>query len=96
MRYVYPEKFAYAGEEAVSKSIQLGISAAAKYSAGTPAGASLFCGIIFALGYGFDQDPHLPWIRKTLQDDTLTGEKLVQRLSSRVKTYLDHVIANVH
>jgi hypothetical protein len=95
MRRVYPEKCAYAGDAAVQKSIQLGISAAARHSASTNRGASLFCGLIFALGHGFEKDPHLPWIQKTLQDPALTEDGLIERLSSRVKTYLDYVLANV-
>jgi hypothetical protein len=96
MRRVYPEKCEYAGEAAVKQSIQLGIAAARRHSAATNRGASLFCGLIFALGQGFETDPHLPWIQKTLQDSTLTEDKLVERLSSRVKIYLDHVVTNVH
>jgi hypothetical protein len=95
MRRVYPEKCAYSGDAAVQKSIRFGIAAAARHSAATNRGASLFCGLIFALGHGFETDPHLPWIQKTLQDPALTEDKLVQRLSTRVKTYLDYVVANI-
>jgi len=95
VRRVYPEKCEYAGDAAVRKSIGFGIAAAARHSAAGNRGASLFCGLIFALGHGFETDPHLPWIRKTLQDPGLTEDRLVQRLASRVKTYLDYTIANV-
>ncbi len=95
VRRVYPEKCEYAGDAAVRTSIQSGILAAKRHSVATHRGASLFCGLIFALGHGFETDPHLPWIQKTLHDPALTEDKLVQRLSSRVKTYLDYVIANV-
>jgi hypothetical protein len=55
----------------------------------------LFCGLIFAVGHGFETDLHLPWIQKTLQESGLTEDRLVDRLSSRVATYLEHVLANV-
>lgn len=94
LRRVYPEKCDYAGESAVRQSIQLGKAAAERHSTNGQ-GVVLFCGLIFALGHGFETDPHLPWIGKTLNEPGLTGSRLVQRLSSRVKTYLDQVIANV-
>jgi hypothetical protein len=93
VRRVYPEKCAYAGDSAVMESIRLGTEMAKRYSA--PGAGALFCGLIFAIGHGFETDPHLPWIQKTLNEPEMTGERLVKRLSSRVKTYLDHVKTNV-
>jgi len=95
LQYVYPEKCRYAGDEAVHASIRSAQAVAGRHAAAGARGTLLFCGLTFAVGHGFEMDPHLPWIRKTLRDPALTEDRLVERLSARVKTYLAHVITHV-
>ncbi len=95
LRRLYPEKCAYAGDLAVKELIRQGIEAAQRHCTDTKLGANLFCRLMFALGHGFETDPHLPWIQKTLEDSSLTPEKRIERLSSRTKTYLEYVLAHV-
>lgn len=94
MQRIYPEKYAYVGEEALRDLIRKGVECAESYSVGTGHGATLFVVLMFAVGHGFAEDPLFPWISTTLKNEKiLDPEKRVQRLESKSITYLDHVLA---
>ncbi len=95
LQYVYPRRCEYAGEEAVSKLILEANAAAARRNLVSARAGLLFSGLMLALGHGFQTDPHLPWIQKTLGDPSLTEARLIERLLARVKLYLQHVMAHV-
>ncbi len=95
LQHVYPRRCEYAGEAAVSKLIAEAKAAAVLRGLVTARASLLFSGLMLALGHGFQTDPHLPWIQKTLGDPSLTEARLIERLLARVGLYLQHVMAHV-
>lgn len=75
LRRVFPAKFNYVGEHAVTAVIADGIPQAARYGINGERGLTLFITLMFVLGPGFDDDPLLPWPSKILNDNTITTEK---------------------
>jgi hypothetical protein len=92
----YPQKCEYVGESALRELIPLGISLARKHSVSTETGKVFLIGLMFAKGHGFATDPQLPWIRGTLTNPAITDpNKRIERLYSKVMTYLRHVLASL-
>jgi hypothetical protein len=91
---IHPQKYAYVGEPGLRTLIQRGIESANSYAVDTGPGAALFIGLMFALGHGFATDPQFPWIANTLSNTAIVDTtKRVERLYSKMMTYLDHVLA---
>jgi hypothetical protein len=92
---IYPQKCAYLGEPALRAAIQDARELAGRYSADTDLGVALFLGPAFALGRGFDHDPLLPWISKTLREPLGADPgRRVGRLYTRLKAYQGKVLAS--
>jgi hypothetical protein len=92
---IYPQKCAYLGEPALRAAIRRSREPARRYSADSDLGAALFLGLAFALGHGFDHDPLLPWISRTLSEPRGTDPgRRVERLHARMKVYQGKVLAS--
>jgi hypothetical protein len=93
MQVSHPEKFAYVGEQPLRALLPAAIAQARNYSIATPAGVSLLAGLMFALGHGVVTDPKYSFIEHTLVNPAITeADRRVERLYSKVMTYLDHVL----
>jgi hypothetical protein len=91
----YPEKCEYVGEPALRKLIPLGLALANKHSVSSNAGKVFLIGLMFAQGHGFASDPQLPWVQATLKNPAISDpNKRIERLHSKVMTYLRHVLAS--
>jgi hypothetical protein len=92
----YPQKCEYVGESALRELIPLGRALARKYAISKDEGVVLLIGLLFAQGHGFATDPQLPWIQATLNNPAITDpNKRIERLYSKVMTYLRHVLASL-
>jgi hypothetical protein len=92
----YPQKCKYVGEPALKKLIPLGLELANRHSVSTNAGKVLLVGLMFTQGHGFATDPQLPWVSATLNNSAISDpNKRIERLYSKVMTYLDHVLAEL-
>jgi hypothetical protein len=89
----YPQKCRYSGEPALRKLIPLGLELANRHSISKNAGKVLLIGLMFAQGHGFATDPQLPWVSATLNNPAIPdANKRIERLYSKVMTYLDRVL----
>lgn len=92
---VYPRKFAYAGEQAVTWIIQHAQVAAARYAL-PGEGIAVVAGLQFALGHEACSDPFYPWIARTLADEQTTdGRGKVARLVAKARVYGQSAIAHL-
>jgi hypothetical protein len=94
LRRNYPEKFRYVGNEPLRLLIAGAAESAGTYAAATDKGLGLFAALAFILGHRFASDPQFPWIEATLKDERVAdANKRVERLYSKMMTYLQHVLA---
>lgn len=92
--YIYPEKAAYVGDDALESLIWEGIDKAADYGMVTDHSKGLIYVLMFAFGHGCTDDPLYPWIAQTLRDEKITDSTArAMRLEKKATTWLDHVIA---
>jgi hypothetical protein len=95
LQSLYPEKFEYAGHEAMRRLVAQGVELAAEHGLEHPRSQFLYLTLMFMLGSGFDRDLKYPWVREVLDDKTLSGERaLRERLYERSLSYLDLVVAD--
>jgi len=96
MRANHSEKVEYLGEPALKGLIARAIEESKRQKVYTDEGVSLFLAMMFAVGHGFTGDPKYPWVSNTLGNALLTNaEKRVERLYSKLMTYLDHVLEHL-
>jgi hypothetical protein len=87
----YPEKCAYAGEDAVTAVVRRGIDlsrAVGSWPSATRKDVALFVGLTFAFGHGFGVDPQVPWIQRILEKPTLGPADKMIRLHEMSRLYL--------
>jgi hypothetical protein len=90
---LYPQKYEYVGEPPLRTLIERGRELASRYAVSTETGVVLFVALMFALGHGFATDPLFPWVSGTLHNPAIVDpDKRVERLYSKMMTYLDHVL----
>lgn len=88
--YVYPEKAAYVGNDALEQMIREGINEATAHGMATTHSMAIFCVLMFAFGHGCTDDPLYPWIARTLKDEKITGPATrTERLQKKAMTWLD-------
>ena len=69
---------------------------AQKHAISKGEGVVLLIGLLFAQGHGATTDPQLPWIQATLNNPAITDpNKRIERLYSKLMTYLRHVLASL-
>ena len=96
MRENHPEKFAYVGEDALSRLIPRAKGEAEKCAVATDAGVCLFIGLMFTVGHGFAGDPKYPWVAHTLTNPAITDSSTrIDRLHSKSMTYLEHALQHL-
>jgi hypothetical protein len=92
----YPEKCDYVGQSALKELLPLGRALAQKHAISKGEGVVLLIGLLFAQGHGATTDPQLPWIQATLNNPAITDpNKRIERLYSKLMTYLRHVLASL-
>jgi hypothetical protein len=79
----YPEKYQAVGDPAIRQLIRQGYQAARGYGLTDEKGITVYLGLMFLLGGGFDRDPQYPWAETVLRDAKLIdpiekGESLHQ------------------
>lgn len=93
MRSIYPEKYEYVSAAGLRPLIPRGKQLARAHGVTGDRGAMIFIGLMFALGHGFAADPQFPWIEATLGNPAITDpETRADRVLSKARTYLDHVL----
>jgi hypothetical protein len=93
---VHPEKAAFLGSTALLALVARAEEEAQKWGVATDEGIALFIGLMYALGHGFVDDPKYPWIKGTLSRAAFPDPaRRVERLYSKVMTYLDHVLLHI-
>jgi len=96
LKFIYPQKCKYAGEDALNELIGRGKESALTYSISSPHGAALLIVLMFALGHGIMRDPLYPWIWRTLEDESVADpDEKAKRLQVKIKIYLDQTLKNV-
>jgi hypothetical protein len=94
IRFIYPQKAAYVGDEGIEALIRKGIGGARKQRFSTVRGAVLVTLMMLAFGHGCGADPLYPWIARTLQDEAITDpEARAERLEKEAVAWLEHVLA---
>lgn len=92
---IYPQKAQYIGEAALRALIQKGIEGAQRQRFSSVRSVVLVCVLMLAFGHGCGADPLYPWIKRTLEDETLREpEAKAQRLEKRALTWLNQVLVN--
>lgn len=66
MARIHPEKFEFAGREALRPLVAQARQEAARHDLAQAAGVGLLCGLMFALGKGITRDPLYPWVQDSL------------------------------
>lgn len=95
LKAIAPAHVSAAGDESTRALIRLGVERAAKYRITSAEGLSMFVGLTFLLGLGFDQDPQFPWAAEALSpraDDDV--ESAVLRLRDAALTFRRHTLAS--
>ena len=96
LNFIYPRKCEYLQEPLLRNLIRQSGQLAKQQNCGTYAGWILFSGATFTLGHGFPHDPMYPWISATLANTAIDDpNKRVERLYSKLMTYLKHVLVNL-
>ncbi len=70
-----PRKSELLGEESLRRLINRGIQLARSYQITTERGCAFFVAGMFMLGSGFDKDPHIPWVTRILNDQSISDQK---------------------
>lgn len=92
---IHPQKVQYLGKDATRGLIAYGATLCDDLSLAPERGAGLCVAAMFAVGHGFGRDPLLPWMARTIVNPAIVSpEARVNRLYSRIMTYLDHVLAD--
>ena len=90
MQQVYPAKVEAVGRAALGRLLMSGRKAAAGHGFRTDYGQTVYIGLMFLLGGGFDTDPQYPWIGEILNDPDLPdGDARAGRLYEAAMKYLD-------
>jgi hypothetical protein len=84
LREIYPEKYAFAGSEALQRLAQRALERA--HAAALADGAGVLLALMYAFGHGVASDPMYPWIRNTLERALPAPQKLA-RLRSKALLY---------
>lgn len=95
LRAAYPEKCAAAGEGATERLVAGARARAEAMGLDTPGTVAALSGLAFAFGHGCLDDPHLPWIGRTLARNVHPSGDDIERLRARALAYLDRVAAAV-
>ncbi len=94
IRFIYPQKAAYIGDEALEALIRKGIGGARKQRFSTVHGVILVIVLMLAFGHGCGADPLYPWIARTLKDESIADPAArVERLETEAVAWLEHVLA---
>lgn len=94
LREIFPQKYERVGELNLRRMIRRGVEAALTYSIADGRGQSVFAGMMFMLGSGFDRDPQFPWAAEALKDDPLAeptdrGARLYAAGVAHLRRWLD-------
>lgn len=97
LEYIWPEKYAYLGDENLKKLMWHGIKIARSYGIRSESGSWLCICFAYVLGSYFDKDPLFSWMTRILQYDVQSPEKRIEKLYSEVINYLKkwHKLKNV-
>lgn len=94
LAYVFPQKAAYLGEEALTALIRASCATAQAARFPNSRGYALMVALGFAFGHGCADDPLYPWIARTLKDANITDPSArAARLEKKALTWLRHVLA---
>lgn len=86
---LYPERYAFQGEEATALMIRDAIAKADGYGIRDKAGVFVCIKHMFMLGSGFDHDPFHPWAGAILRDDSIASES--ERIARLYQAEIDHI-----
>lgn len=90
---IYPQKFEYQDEAAMRQLIDLGIKKAEYYEITKETGIGLIVGLMFILGYGFDQDIQYTRINSILNDLSIQNqEERIDKLHKKIILEIDRII----
>jgi hypothetical protein len=87
---LYPEKCLYVGEDALRGLIRSGLGSAKNHGLVTQRGVTLYLGLMFILGSGFDEDLQYTFASEVLSDKSVTDPATkANRLYAGALAYLD-------
>jgi hypothetical protein len=90
---LFPEKHLYIGELSTRRLTHRGLGAARSYGLTSGRGVTIYIGLMFMLGSGFDTDPQYSWAATVLKDDTSAdgcekAERLYAEAIARIQEWL--------
>lgn len=93
LRDIYPQKCEYLGVELLQTLVKRAKVLAKEHSITSEKGKALFVALIFVLGHGFANDSLFPWVKTTLEDESIVGpNERAERLERKMKIYLDRAL----
>ena len=93
---IYPQKYEYAGEERINRTIESGKRTAEEHKITTKKGQMLCIALAFAMGHGFADDVLFPWIKATLTDEKFPDpNERTERLQRKLKIYVEKAVKNL-
>jgi len=93
LRDIYPQKYGYLGEEKLATLLQRAQDSAKSHSITSEQGNALFVALTFALGHGFASDPLYPWVKSTLEDESLADpNKRAERLEEKARIFFERAL----
>lgn len=93
LRDIHPQKCEYLGEELLKTLIERARDRAKKHSVTSEKGNALYVALMFALGHGFAGDALFPWVKTTMEDDSIPDpNKRAERLEKKMKIYLKRAL----
>lgn len=96
LRDIYPQKSEYLGEELLQTLVKRAKELAERYSVTSEKGKALFVALMFVLGHGFANDSLFPWVKTTMEDESITDpNEKAERLERKMKIYLDQALKNL-
>jgi hypothetical protein len=85
LRETIPEDYARVGDEAARQSIHTALHESKQYGFTTEFEVLTYLNLMYLLGFEFDQDPALPWVRRILTDERLGASAKIARLLRHFK-----------
>ena len=93
MKLIYPEKHRYVGEEALRKLVDEAKEVANSFCAKSDRSVAVLLGMMYAMGHGVTDDPLVPWVGRTLTNDSPPDpEARIKRLEGKARAYLGRVV----
>lgn len=92
----YPQRCQYLGDEALEQLIDRGKDEARTRLVTSAKGAALLIVLMFQLGHAAARDPLFPWVRQTLEDESVADpNERIKNLRVKAAKYLEQTLKNL-